>query len=125
MESCLPLLPSDDFAYSEPGINRKKLEHNLKQLFVVNIPPELHEIYQEIGWIRNGHLKFHTIICGIWYFITFEIINKIKEDYPEDRYPVRNARLKYWEDLYSIYKTFLGNNDFYIIEKNIERIFVP
>jgi hypothetical protein len=51
--------------------------------------------------------------------------NKIKEDYPEDRYPVRNARLKYWEDLYSIYKTFLGDRDFYIIEKNIERIFVP
>jgi hypothetical protein len=77
MESCLPLLPSDDFAYSEPGINRKELEHNLEQLFVVNIPPELHKIYQEIGWIRNGHLKFHTIICGIWYFITFEKINKM------------------------------------------------
>jgi hypothetical protein len=124
-QSCFPELPSDysdHYAWTEPDINKKELKNNLERLLAINVPPELQEAYQKMGWGKNGYLKFHTIFLGTWYLVAFKTIGGIKEEYPEDQYPEENARLNRWMDIFSVYKDSLDDEDFYIIERNQEKL---
>ncbi|MDR0997625.1 MAG: hypothetical protein LBL70_01040, partial [Treponema sp.] len=104
-QSCFPELSSDYyFIQTDPDINKKELKNNLERFLAINSRPELQEAYQKMGWISNGHLKFHAILLGTYYLVALKTINDIKEEYPEDQYPEETARLNRWIDIFSVYK---------------------
>jgi hypothetical protein len=122
---CFMDLPSGDFAWTKPDKNKKELENSWGKLLAVKVPPELEKAYQEMGWARNGHRKYYTLFFGTFYLAAIEMINSIREEYPEDQYPDNAAALNLWEDVFSVYKSFLADADFYIIENNKEKLLSP